>query len=359
MGRKRGEAVMAMEVSILIFLIALAILGYIILLPAEDRDALLGTDTDTSTSSDGTSGSVVLLSEAPGELSSSKSSSQTRSLEPMRLYSTSESATEDLATSLTVSRNILQDNHKTISFDMDNLDDLESLGLLFLISESKGDLIVELNDNVVYEGEVSTSDLPLTLPTNSLEEEDNVLKLSTSLNYNPFSADYYLLQDVQLVEDYTVSSTSSSRTFSVDDPGSVTKAELTYYITCNSDEDGILTISLNSREVFSDQIFCEYLNERELSLTTSYIGSSNTLTFDITEGDYNIEEASVEISFADTTSDKEATVTVQEFSFNFDTESGSYEKDITAYVDNGANSLTVEPSTSFEVDNIKVYVADA
>jgi hypothetical protein len=393
MGRKRGEAVMAMEVSVLIFLITLAIVGYIILLPAEDREELLGTsDTSGSDGTSGSSGTEVLLSEAPGEVSSSRSTSQTRSLEPIRLYSTTESATEDLSTSLTVSRNILQNNYKTITFDMDDLENLESLGLLFLITESKGDLIVELNGNIVYEGALRTSDLPLTLPTNALEEEDNVLKLSTDLSYNPFSAHYYLLQDVQLVEDFTVSSTSSTRSFSVDDPGSVTKAELTYFITCNDDADGILTISLNSREVFSDQIFCEYLNERELSLSSSYIGSSNALTFAITEGDYNVEEADVVIttkaedypsfsfdvdsdvyesisagekevylllSFSDDTSEKQADVLVQEFSFSFDTESDSYEKKITAYIDNGANSITIEPDNSFEIDNLKVYVTDA
>ncbi len=390
MNKKKGQApVAAVEVTVLIFLITLVLIAYIILLPEADRNELLGEDGDLTDGDAGISGTEVLLSEAPGQVSSSETNTQTRSLEPMRLYSITESTTEDLASSLTVSRNILQNNYKTMTFDIDNIDELEELGLLFLITESKGDLIVELNDNLIFEGELTANNLPLNLPLTYIKEEGNLLKLSSDLTLNPFSAHYYLLQDLELVEDYNVANTVSTRTFSVEDPGEVTMATLTYFITCNSDEDGILTISLNSREVFSDKIFCEYLNERELSLNEDYLSSTNTLKFEITEGDYNVEEADIEItssgkdypsfsfdidsdlyeeistgekevylklSFSDDTSEKISKVRVQEFSFNFDTESDEYEKKITSYVENGANSITLEPETSFEIDNLKVYV---
>ena len=392
MRRKRGEGPIAgVEVSVMIFLLALLMVGYIILLPEEDRQELLGDDATSD--NDGTSGSAteVLLSESPGEVTSARSATQIRSLEPMRLYSTTESATEELVSSLSVSRSILQNNYKTIHFDMENVENLEDLGLLFLITESRGTLTVLLNGNLVYEGELASNDLPLNLPISYIEEEGNTLELSVDLPLpNIFSANYYLLQDVQLVEDFSVSDTSSSRTFSVEDPGDVRSADLSYFITCNSDEQGILSILLNNREVFSDQIFCEYLNERELSLNEDYLGSTNTLTFEVSEGDYNIEEIDVEITsrsqdypsfsfdvssdlyesvsngekevyfeltFADVSSQKAGTVIVQEYSFAFDTEDGSYEKEISAYVDNGANTITLQPDTSFAIDNLKVYVA--
>ena len=389
MNRKRAQA--AVEVSVLIFLIGVFIIGYIILLPAEDRQELLdSTSSDIGEdSSDEDNVGKTLLSEAPGDVSSSKSGTSTTSLEPMRLYSTTESATETLATSLTVSRSILANNYKTLHFDMDNLDNLEDLGLLFLITESKGDLVVELNDNVVYEGEVDTNDLPLSLPMSSLKEEDNTLRLSTSSpGINIFSSHYYLLQDLELVEDFNVADTSSRRTFTVDEPGDVSSATLNYFITCNDDDEGILTISLNSREVFSDRIFCEYLNERELALDEDYLATSNTLEFTITEGDYNIEEVELEVkssskeypsytfdvdsdlyenvgagdvevylklTFADQDDQKAAKVLVNEHEFSFDTNDQEYERKITSMLDNGANTITLEPELSFEIDNIKVY----
>lgn len=385
---KRGQS--AVEVSVLIFLIAVGMVGYIILLPAEEREALLGeTATTTTTAAGEAVTGKVLLSESPGEVGPAQSTTQTRLLEPIRLYSTTESNSKSLASSLSISRNILQNNYKTITFDVDNLNELEKMSLLFLISESKGDLSVTLNDNLVFEGELTSNDLPLELPVDYLVETDNKLTLSSDLSAFLFVPHYYLLQDIQLIQDFTVADTSSSRTFSVDDPGEVTSATLTYFITCNADEDGILTISLNNREVFSDRVFCEYLNERELGLDEDFLQNTNTLKFEITQGDYNVEEVAIAIkskskdyptfsfdiesdlfeeiaagtkevylkmSFSDDTSEKQATVLVQDYSFNFDTESDTYEKKITSYIDDGSNRITIQPSSSFEIDNVQVYV---
>lgn len=386
-GKKAQSAV---EVSVLIFLIAVAMVGYIILLPQEDRNELLGESTTTTGTNVGESdGSETLLSESPGEVSSSKSSTQTRSLEPIRLYSTTESNSKTLASSLSVSRNILQNNYKTITFDVDNLESLEALQLLFLISESKGDLLISLNDELIYEGELTSNQLPLELPLDNIQEEGNELTLSTSLAWNIFSPNYYLLQDIQLLQDYTVADTSAARTFSVEDPSEVSSATLTYFITCNADEDGILSISLNSHEVFSDRIFCSYLNERELSLDEDYLQIGNNLKFEISDGDYNIEELEVavksksrdypsfsfdvdsdlyseissgekdvylQMSFSDAESEKSGSILIQEYSFSFSTESDSYEKKITSYIDDGANTITLQPTADFEIDNLKVYV---
>lgn len=388
MGKRRGEVIAAVEVTILIFLITLGMIGYILLLPEEERAALLGQEATNGEEQQ--TATEVLLSEVPGEVTSTKSSTQTRSLEPMRLYSTTESTTETLVSSLTVSRNIIQNNYKAITFDVENLNDLESLGLLFLITESKGEMTVELNGHMIFEGELTSNDLPLDLPVSYLQEKDNVMKISANFpGWQIFSANYYLLQDVQLLEGYTVADTTSTRTFSIDNSEDVTSATLSYFLTCNNDLDGILTISLNNREVFSDQIFCEYLDERKLELREDYLGSLNTLKFEVTEGDYNIEEATValktknrdfpkfsfdidpdlyeeilsgekevylKLSFGDETLEKKSTVTVQEFSFGFDTESGSYEKKITAYLDEGVNTISVQPENNFEIDNLKVYV---
>ena len=386
---KRAQT--AVEVSVLIFLIAVIMVGYIVLLPEEDRNELLGTSSDgTSTGDDTDSDSAeTLLSESPGDVQSAKSTTQTRALEPMRLYSSTESNTQTLSSSLTVSRNIIQNNYKTISFDIDNFDTFAGAQLLFLVSESKGDLTITLNDHVVYEGELTSNALPLDLSLSYLQETGNELKLSTDLTWNIFAPNYYLLQDVQLIEDYTVADTSASRTFSVETPSEVTTATLTYFITCNADEEGILSLSLNSREVFSDQIFCEYLNERELSLDTDYLKTTNTLKFEITDGDYNIEEAEVAIksktkdypsftfdidsdlydqinsgtkdlylkmTFDDASSEKQGTVLIQEYSFSFNTEDDSYEKKISNYIDDGSNTITLQPTTDFTIDNLKVYV---
>ena len=382
---KRGQS--AIEITVLILLILCLVIGYIILVPEEVWQDLLGDLDDDNGDGESTTGET-LLSTTPGELSSATSSTQIDSLEPIRIYSTIETESETLANSLKVSRNLLQNNYKTFTFSIDDYEDLDTLSLLFMITESKGELLVKLNDNLVYEGELTSNNLPLDLPVTYLQDT-NVLELSTSFpGWNIFSADYYLLQDVSLIEDYLVEDTVKERTFHVDDPGDVNKAILSYFISCNSDEEGRMTIYLNNRQVFSDLIFCEYLEERELVLDADYLSNYNSLKFEIDEGDYSLDEIELEIStkglnypsysfdidsdlyddieagekevylelsFGDDTSDKTATVYVQDYSFTFDTDDDEYQKKITSYIDNGVNVINIVPSRSFEVDNLKVY----
>ncbi|MBI5797650.1 hypothetical protein HZA98_01960, partial [Candidatus Woesearchaeota archaeon] len=183
--------------------------------------------------------------------------------------------------------------------------------------------------------------------------------------------------------------TSATRTFTVDDASQISSATLTYYITCNSDEKGVLTISMNDQEAFADRVFCQYLDQRELNLDVASLKDSNNLKFEITKGDYNIEEAMItlktkqkdypkftfdissndfkaiqagtkdlylQMTFSPDSGEKRAAVLIQGNSFNFDTEADTYERKISSYIDDGANTITLEPSTSFIIDNLKVYV---
>ncbi len=385
----RGKAQSAVEVTVVVLLLAIGMLGYVILLPEDVRNEILDEETSTTTDDDDDVDGEVLLSESPGYVSPSKSTSHTRSLEPIRLYSTTESNSKALASSITISRSILGNNYKNIQFTVDNLEELESLSVLFFASEFKGPLRIKLNDQLVYDAELNSADLPITLPMDALTSETNNLEFSTSFSWNIFSPNYYLLQDLQLVQDYLVEDKVATRTFSIDDPGDVSSVVLNYFITCNSNEQGILTISMNNREMFSDKVFCEYLTQRELSLDEDYLSESNTLKFEITEGDYNIEEISIsektsakdypsfsfdldndlyqeissgskdiylKLTFGDDTSDKESTIYVQEYSFDINTDASGYERKITAYVDDGANTITIEPLETFEITNLKVYV---
>ena len=379
----------SIEVTLIVLILAIGMVGYVILLPEDVRNELLDDSATSSSDSDDVDGEV-LLSESPGYVSPSKSSSHTRSLEPIRLYSTTESNIKTLISSITVSKSIIGNNYKSIKFDIDNLEELEELELLFFVSEYKGDLRIKLNEQLVYDGELNSADLPITLPIDSLVSEGNVIEFSTDFSWNIFSPNYYLLQDIKLIQDYLVEDKSTTRTFSIDSPDDISSVVLNYFITCNSNENGILTISMNNREMFSDRIFCEYLNKRELSLEEDYIATSNTLKFEITEGDYNIEEIQItektraqdypsfsfdldndlyqeiasgekdiylKLTFDDDTSDKEATIYVQDYSFDFNTDASSYERKISTYVDDGANTITIEPLESFKITNLKVYVA--
>jgi hypothetical protein len=386
---KRGSS--AVEVSILIFLILGVLLGYMILAPEDIRDELL-EDID----SDGEGGSVTdslsgeaILSVSPGEVQPTKSEKMLYGMDPTKIYSRVDSETQTLANSLSVARSLIHNNYKNVYFDIDTAD-LDSLEVLFLIVESKGKLKIEINGNEIYYGELTSNELPLEIPVGYLQDKDNILTLtSNSPGWKLFSSNYYILQDVELLKDYLLQDTQKTRLFTVDDVGELKTATLSYYITCNTNVEGRMTIYLNEREVFDDDIFCEYLEERELVLDTDYIRTTNTLLFEIDEGDYNIDELEVELlmdardypsysfeidsddyeaissgekevylelSFGDDSSHKEATIYVQENSFGMDTYDTDYEREISSYVDNGANTIKIQPSVTFDIENLKVSI---
>jgi len=385
---KKGKA--AIEASILVFLILIVIVGYIILAPQETRDELLGEDTDDEDSTTTVSSTDSLLSVSPGDVKPSKSDKMINKLDPIRIYTKVESETQTLANSLSVARSLIHNNYKNIYFDMDDVDELDNLELLFLIVESKGGIKVEINGNEIYEGTLTSNTLPLDIPTTYLHQKDNIIKLtSLSPGWKIFSSNYYLLQDVKLVQNYLLEDTEKTRTFSIDDIDNLKRATLSYYVTCNSNEEGRLTIYLNGKEVFSDDLFCEYLDKRELVLDDDQLETVNNLRFTIDQGDYNIDEIEIEslldakdyptytfevdtddydeissgakevifeLAFGDSSSRKEATILVQEHSFNIDTYDTDYSKDITSYIDDGANVIKIKPSNSFEIDNLKVVL---
>ena len=389
MVNKRGQA--AYEASILIVIIALLLLVYIILLPPAEREALLADEEGSTTSATSEPpASKVLLSESPGKVYSYTTNKQNINIEPVRVFSKIEAESASLVKSLTVSRNLLKNNFKEVLFDVKDMDKLDSAKLLFLIKESKGSLTITLNDNLVYEGELDSSQLPIELPKSYLKATGNVLRLeSESTGWRLFSSNYYLLQDLNLVKSLNIKNSRSVRNFLMDvEEQKIRSGKLLYFISCNDNENGQLTISLNNRQVFKDLVFCEYQDEREIPISKDLfsLSGSNTLTFEIDSGDYSIDPVKLTVELARSTyptynfevdsrlwddiqdgnakvtlklglgeGRKKASLVIQGETLSMDTSASVYERDITSLVENGANSIKIIPENNFDISSLKVY----
>ena len=389
MKAKRGQA--AYETSIFIVIIALLLLVYIILLPPAEREKLLTDDgTSPSNPSSETSNAKVLLSESPGKVYSYTTNKQNINVEPVRIFSKTEADNIQLVKSLTVSRNLLKNNFKEVLFDLKDLKKMDSAKLLFLIRESKGAITITLNDALVYEGELDSSQLPIELPLTYLKETGNVLRLeSASPSWKIFSSNYYLLQDVTLAKNVNIKNNRALRSFMMNaEEQKIKSAKLLYFISCNSNENGQLTISLNNRQVYRDLVFCQYQDEREIPLSKDLFSltGTNTLMFEIDKGDYSIDPLKLIVELArssyptysfEVDSDlwkrindndakvmlrlnlgegrKKAVFLIQGETVSMDTSAAIYERDITSLVENGANSIKVMPDMNFDITSLKVY----
>jgi len=394
--QKKGQG--GVEISILIILIALFILLYVILLPPAERAELLNETTEETAALEAIpAGAKVLLSESPGNVFTYSKNVYTAKLEPMHLYSKENTATFNLVKSLVVSRNLLKDNFRDIIFNIDDLESLKNVKLFMVIAESKGRLTIKLNNNIIYQGFLTTEQLPIELPKDYLRKS-NKLEFSVALpGWSEFySSNYYILQDISLIKVYAVKNTEASRGFfiDVDEGEKIKKATLYYIINCNTLEPkGTLTILLNNMLASKDTIFCEYREEIALPLSKDMLSNDgrNRLVFKIDNGDYNIDQPRVtyelgksifpkysfdidttlynevknrqkkillKMTFGDT-GRKKASISVQDSEFSFDTTAKEYSKDISNFIEDGANYIKIVPKENFEITSLKVIAQPA
>ena len=166
---KRGQKIESPTVHVAIFVLVLGLImvGYLILLPESEREKVLGTGEEYyhEGSEDGEElDEEVMLSVSPGSVYPYSKEVEEKSLASINLYSTTKTDPIMLADRVVVTKSLLVNKYKELYFDVDNLADLESLGLFFNTGEASGDLIVIINNNEVYSGRVRGGDLPITIP---------------------------------------------------------------------------------------------------------------------------------------------------------------------------------------------------
>ena len=186
MKNKRGQST-TQGVSILVLLLSFFILLYVILLPPADRAELLN-ETPIYGEDSAEYSSKVILSESPGNVYSYSTNIHKVSIEPIHIYSKEESDSISLVKSMTVSRNLLKDNFKVINFNLKDLSELKGAKLFFLISESKGPISIYLNNKLVFDGVLTSSQLPLDLPIINLQENNKLEFYSASPGFKIFSS---------------------------------------------------------------------------------------------------------------------------------------------------------------------------
>ncbi len=388
--RKRGQG-SGLEVSILIILIALFIGGYLILLPPEERESLLVSEGTTSADTTADTSANILLTEAPGTIVAYKTNVlQETKQEPMHLYIKDETTTNTLVKSLTVSKTLIKDNYKDVLFNIENANDIKQAKLAFFITESKGELTIKLNGNTIYEGELATTDLPINLPKEYLQNK-NVLEFSTSSpGWKIFSSHYYLIKDMTLIKEVSTKKVKASRTFSIGETDNkVRKATMDYFINCNKESDGAIKITVNNRQIFEDTVFCQYLENREQRIPAEYINDGrNVIDFEIDKGDYNIDEIRLKMELEKSTlpqysfdvsselydniqdgkekaylhmkfptdSNRKATITIGDKQFTMDISKTEYTRDISSIISLGSNQLKIEPADTFEISKLQIKV---
>jgi small nuclear ribonucleoprotein (snRNP)-like protein len=301
--KKRGSS-KATNIATLVFLIGLFIIFYVLLIPEESRRELLGEDfTKGNVPAPGygvTPSGKVLLTSSPGKVYSLEKGLQVIPMAAARLYVRSEDDTIDIADKVLVSKGLFSEDAKTLYFKIDNPSSVSNLNLFFFVPEPSK-IYVELNGNRVFDGQIQSADLPINLPLRVVRK-DNTLKIGLSGTYVLTKS--VELTSVSIKEAFTVENRVANRNFvlSTSERSGLKGAHLNYFVSCRTispSNQGELTISLNGNMLFSDYVVCD-AGPQVATLDTNDIKSgTNVLSFEISKGDYSIENMEVVLDVSD------------------------------------------------------------
>lgn len=419
MNGKKGVSEPATDIAALILLILLSIVIYVVLLPPAEREILLSEDNETAfNNGNGIASAETLLSVSPGALHSSTKDTIKKQLTPISLFTRTDRAKINLASSLLISKTPFSEESRQLSFRLDNLNNLDSSNLYFLVKDANGEISIELNGNIIFEGALDSSRLPIELPVSSLQSS-NILKFSVKSRW----WDSYDITDIYITTDYSYENTKARRTFEITskEKSTVEKAKLEYYVNCLSRDRSILSILLNSKVLSDDYIVCD-AGKRTLEISPrDFIVGTNSLEFTTAAGMYDLQSLELnlnigerdfpeynfeitnevykqvfnscfidcesdcgydcrgnnacyssclsdceikcgranivlEIIFGGSNDKKSAAITINEFQINVNSRAPEYTRVISDYITRGDNVIKIVPKSSFEIINMRVFV---
>ena len=381
MANKRAVAP-GVNISVLILLIAFLIVAYVILLPPSEREKLLdGENVSTGKGAEG-----VLLSEIPGLVSPVGKGEVKHKVANIELFLRSKPEVDELADSLTVERNLFQNNFQILSFNIEDIANLERAVLFFSVKEPKGKLVIDLNGHEIYSAVVKKSMVEsVTLPALYLKDQ-NELKIYSELSV--FSFNSFILGDIKLRQEYKVENVKEDRIFTISEGefSDLDRMTLKYFTYCNIPSDGRLKIFANNNLAFYGVVSCyEPENEIEIDLGDLLVGK-NTLTFEIDKGDYSFSSIEIVGGLEDGnfkvynfvvparmvdeiergrlnavlsleltgTEQKEADIFINGDNIVLATGEKRYMADISNYLIEGTNSIEVIPENTFTISKLEI-----
>ena len=136
------------NVAIFVLLLGLFLAVYVLLLPPEDREALLYNST-SETENIPDEKETFILEQHPGVLKPAEDNKLIHKIDSINLYSKEEPKIKDIASLLYLEKSLLSQTKRNIAFDIDDLDNLEDVNIVLVANKDKGNLIMALNNVIL------------------------------------------------------------------------------------------------------------------------------------------------------------------------------------------------------------------
>jgi hypothetical protein len=291
--QKKGQS--ASAAATLIALIAGFILLYLLFLPPETRDALLGNGgSETTPGTDLPAGIInkSVLTETPGRIDYLKFKEYEHPLPAVTLYTVKNAQERKISDSIYVKNGVFDKSDKNITFALEDLENSDNVVLNLNVVKSAGRLSIELNGNPIFDGVMQRGgSSTISLPKSMLKDE-NVLSFSVSeVGWKFWTTNEYELRGISIIFDLTdVSQQKSKNVFTVSDVEkfNLDTVSLKFYPDCVSDV-GTLDIEVNGQNIYSSIPDCGQINLLQFSAGLIESGN-NRVIFSTKKGRYFIDQ---------------------------------------------------------------------
>ncbi len=381
---KKGQS------AALIGIITLLIIFYIIFIPPEEREKLLGepgTTSETLPSKEHT----LLVDEAPGFLSPTPSKEVEHAIPNTVLNEITSANTILEIPPFTVKTGWFLTQGKKTVFPIKNVHNVKKTIVSFTAEKTRGILKIKLNNIDIFEATINQKNpTPINLPLDLLKEENTLEFEALGIGWW-FLPRWFELKDVKIIaetDDPKKRESTHLISLSGAEKEYIDRGTLRFFAICDEQNTGTLTIAVNDKTVFQGTPDCGSINEQEL-FGSDFNEGKNTITFSLDTGQVRLEQVKLKtklkeaqpwvqffqlnetqaanilknarktkllITFVDDRTDKQAEISVNNQKFIVDQKKEVFEKDISRMVKKGNNFISLAPRTELKIVSLQIIL---
>jgi len=375
----------------LIAVIALLIIFYLLFIPPSFRDQILEGNESTTSTNSAIIGNETILRATPGTLSSISSQEMQHTIPSLTLFSKKESKILGTTASLAVRSTIFSYKNASMKFNMADLENTDNVLLTFTDTDTKGNLIIKINGNEIFNSVVTSENPePISIDKSKLVQGENVITLEPErAGWRFWRVNRHNLGRMQVTGDVKdISRQKSMNVFVITatERENAKRTILRFLPDCATGKVGKLNVLINQHSVYYSVPDCGTTAIIEFATDILREGE-NTIVFDSEEGNYIIDMISIssemktqfqpayyfditsgmiqdvrnskysiilKMTFVDSTEQKSAKININGRETNLYQTASTYTKNLNDYIIEGNNAIKIVPDTSLEVTSIEV-----
>ena len=334
MSRKRGEAPTIKSGGPLLIVITLLIVIYLIVLPPETRQELLGeapvsggSDLDTGTSNERNAvqeypGAEFVFS-GPGRIDTATRSEYTHRLASVHLTAREDAQVLFTENPFIVRSNIFEETSHSSTFSVSDPDLASNVLMTFNAEEHAGVLSITLNGHPIYSNDMASSQVdPIAISPELLMKVNRLEFQVSSIGWAFWQSHTYEIGDLRIQADILDTSRQSSMTtftLRADEANAAHSIQLSYVPECDQREVHKVRAYVNGRLIFNQVPDCGIKNTHFIE--QSYITAGpNTLEFMTEAGEVLLDTMRITTNIDEEANDVTYFFELDEDLFSFDIE---------------------------------------